>query len=1504
LPAIPRRGGAGPAPLSFAQQRLWFLEQVQPGEAGYHTVAALRLDGPLDLEALAWSFEQLLARHDSLRTVFRQAGGQPFQQVLGSVPFALEHVNVLAKGTPEDVIREAAREQARRPFSLTEGPLLRAAVMRLEGCHGLVVTLHHIVSDGASMGVLVAELARFYRAFRRREPARLTPLPLQYPDFAVWQRERLEGAGLDALLAWWRERLDGTPGVLELPLDHPRPAVLGAKGAACPVVIPRELTAALQELSRREGASLFMTLLAAFQVLLHRLTGSDDLVVGSPIANRGRPELEGLIGFFANTLVFRARFGQDPTFRELLARTRDEALGAYAHQDLPFEKLVEALRPDRSLSRAPLFQVAFALQEPPVLPALDDVRATLVDVAEEVSPFELSLLMHEDAGGVRGTLEYNTELFDADTASRFAARYLTLLEALALRPGTRVGALPLLTPGEQRDLVRWNATLGAVSDASTLDVLVSQQAGRTPDAPALGMRGQRLQYAQLQSRAEHLAAALARRCEPGARVAVCMDRSFEQVVALLGVLRAGLACVPLDAGAPDERLAGILRDAGAVLTLTEPHRAARLRPLGPEVLTLEPGGEGASPRDGFPSRALPDAAAFVLYTSGSTGAPKGVIVPHRGLVSQMRWMEGAFALGTGDVGLQKGGLGFVPSLCELFAPLCTGGRVVLADPTKSYDARHLVDCVVDEGVTLLEVVPSVLELLLREEGVEACVSLRHVFAGGEPLPVALTRRLHQALPGARLHNFYGATEVSGSMTWWPCEPGEPGPVPVGRAIANAEAYVLDERGQLLPPGVWGEVCVGGPVVSWGYLASPALTALKFVPDPFCGREGARLYRTGDLGRFRRDGALEVRGRIDAQLKLRGQRIEPGEIEAVLGRHPAVREVVVMAVPAGSPDARLCAWYVTRGARPSTGELRHFLRDRLPSYMVPEVFVALDAMPMSSNGKVDRRRLPEPPAHDEENRSVFVAPRSSLEQRISDVWSQVLGTGPVGVFDDFFTLGGHSLRAAEVVSRLRSALQVDVPITAVFEHPTISALAVSLADAAPAQAAGSPPLQRTRRDGPLPLSFAQAQVLDAEREGGLPGTEHLIPLSVRLKGRLDTAALEQALKALVARHEILRTTYPRVEGGPVQVIHPPPGFTLEREALASLSEEDREREVQRVASAWHTTPFDLERDVPLLRARLLELGPAEHVLLLATHRIAYDGQSLNVLIGDLSAGYEAAAAGRVAALPELPLQYADFARWQRERFEGAPAARKLAEWTRHLQGARRGRLPMDARAAGGTGPGRLTVPLEEALVTALEAQAVRQGATLFRLGLAALAAVLGRLTGEERVWIGCPSASRDALELQGLLGRFANMLVLDVDVSGDPTAEGLVRRAGEAFVEARTRELPLALLRARAFPDGIPPFTTTFNVLNHLARPLGAFDVAGLSVEALEAPPESSEYDLGVSLEPRATLELVLDYRADRLHEDTARHVARSLVSLFEAFSREPERPLSSLLSGVESPARR
>ena len=707
---------------------------------------------------------------------------------------------------------------------------------------------------------------------------------------------------------------------------------------------------------------------------------------------------------------------------------------------------------------------------------------------------------------MRGTLEYNTALFEADTASRFAERYLTLLEALAARPTPASAPCPCSRPTSGATWLvgtrRWARSRTIRPWTRWCSGRPASHRTRRPWACA----GEVLRYAELQSRAEHLANVLASRCEPGARVAVCMDRSFEQVVALLGILRAGLACVPLDAGAPDERLAGILRDAGAALTLTEPHRAARLRSLGTQVLEQE---LTASPA-GVPSRALPDGAAFVLYTSGSTGAPKGVIVPHRGLVSQMRWMEGAFALSPKDVGLQKGGLGFVPSLCELFAPLCTGGRVVLADPTKSYDARHLVDCVADEGVTLLEVVPSVLELLLREEGVGRCGSLRHVFAGGEPLPVALTRRLHETLPEARLHNFYGATEVSGSMTWWPCEPGEPGPVPVGRVIANAEAYVLDEQGQLLPPGVWGEICVGGPVVSWGYLASPALTASKFVPDPFSGREGARLYRTGDLGRFRRDGALEVRGRIDAQVKLRGQRIEPGEIEAVLGRHPSVREVVVMAVPAGAPDAKLCAWYVTRGPRPSTGALRQFLKDRLPSYMVPEVFVALDAMPMTPNGKVDRRRLPEPPAHDEEGRSVFVAPRTPMEQRIADVWSKVLGTEAVGVFDDFFTLGGHSLRAAEVVSRLRRALQVDVPITAVFEHPTISALAASLADAAPADADGSPPPTRTRRDGPLHLSFAQAQVLEAEREDGLPGTENLIPLSVRLKGRLDTTALEQAL----------------------------------------------------------------------------------------------------------------------------------------------------------------------------------------------------------------------------------------------------------------------------------------------------------------------------------------------------------------------------------------------------------
>ncbi|MCY1021696.1 non-ribosomal peptide synthetase [Pyxidicoccus sp. MSG2] len=1498
-PRIPRRSRPGPAPLSFAQQRLWFLEQVQPGEAGYNTVAALRLEGPLDSSALRWSFERLLARHDSLRTVFRQDGGQPVQRVSEAASVQWEEFERTAAGRAEESIREVAREQARRPFNLSEGPLLRVAVVRCDGCHGLVVTLHHIVSDGWSIGVLVQELAEFYRAFRRQEPARLPELPLQYPDFAVWQRERLEGAALDALLGWWRERLAGTSGVLELPLDRPRPAVLAARGASCPVVLPRALTAALQELSRREGGSLFMTLLAAFQVLLHRHSGSDDVLVGSPIANRPQPELEGLIGFFANTLVFRARFERGLTFRQLLARTRDEALGAYAHQDLPFERLVEELRPDRSLSRAPLFQVAFSLQQPPVLPTLDGVRASRVDVEEEVSPFELSLLLHEEEGEVRGSLEYNTALFEPATAARFAARYLTLLEAAAARPDTRVSALPLLTPDERCELARWNDTLGAVSDASTLDALVAAQAEKTPDAPAVSMRGQVLRYAELQARAAGLATELARRCAPGSRVAVCMDRSPEQVVSLLGILRAGCVCVPLDPGSPDERLAGILADAGAVLTLAEPHRAPRLRALGPAVLELEAASAPDSPA--VPSRSLPDGAAFVLYTSGSTGRPKGVIVPHRGLVSQMRWMEGAFALGPRDVGLQKGGLGFVPSLCELFAPLCTGGRVVLADPAKSYDARHLMECVVDEGVTLLEVVPSVLELLLREEGIGRCASLRHVFSGGEPLPAALARRLHEALPLARLHNFYGATEVSGSMTWWPCEPTDTGQVPVGRAIANAEAYVLDEQLEPLPPGVWGEICVGGPVVSGGYLAAPDTTALKFVPDPFSGRAGARLYRTGDLGRFRADGALEVRGRIDTQVKIRGQRIEPGEIEAVLGRHPSVREVVVMAPPApGSGEPRLCAWFVPQGPRPTSGELRRFLKERLPSYMVPESFVALDAMPLSPNGKVDRRRLPEPAAQDGDTQAEPVAPRSPLEQRIADVWSRVLGASRVGVFDDFFSLGGHSLRAAEVVSRLRSELQVDVPITAVFEHPTIAALAASLADAAPAGTSAGPPLTRVHRDGPLPLSFAQAQTLADERAG----TQNLIPLSVRLRGALDAAALERALEALVRRHEILRTTYRRGDGGDVQVIHPAPAFRMERESLADLPPDAREREVQRSADAWHGVPFDLEREVPLLRAKLLELGTTEHVLLLATHRMAYDGQSLNVLIGELAAGYEAFAAGRAPSLPEPHVQYADFASWQRARFTGELATRRLAAWTARLAEARPTRLPADLPPSDAPRPGRLALPLPGELVAALEALGTRQGATLFRVGLAALAALLARGTGQERVWIGCPSASRDHLELEGLLGRFANVLVLGVDVSGDPSANELLRRTGEAFIEARAQEVPSALLREHVFPGGVPPFTTTFNVLNQLARPLGAFEVGSIAVEALEAPPESSEYDLGFTFEPRASLELVLDYRADRFQEDTARRLASSLVALLQGFAREPERPLSSLLAGVAAPARR
>ncbi len=1467
---IPRRS-PGTTPLSFAQERMWFLDEMEPGSPVYAIPLALRLRGALDRDALERSLTEIVRRHEALRTTFRSDAGGPLAIVHPPHPVVL---------TVESVDDESAiAEEARRPFDLAAGPLFRARLLRTGDEHVLLVCMHHIVSDGWSTGVFTRELFALYAAFTRGPASPLPEPEVQYGDFAAWQREELSGERLDEALAYWTERLRGAPALLELPTDRPRPAVQSHHGAAHRTTLPATLVAELQALGQREGATLYMVLLAAWSVLLSRYSGQDDVVVGSPIAGRTRGEVEGLIGLFVNTLALRVDLSGRPTFPALLKQVRETTLGAFQHQDLPFEKLVEALAPERSQAHSPLFQALFSLQNTPAesihLPGLE-VEAARVE--SETTKFDLSLFATERNGELELALRYRTELFDAETTRRMLKQFSLLLETIASDPEQRAADLPLMDAAERGQvLVEWNRTATRYP-SRCIHELFEAQAARTPDAVALASEGHTLTYAELDQAANRLAHHLrARGVGPETRVAVCLERGLDMVVALFGVLKAGGAYVPLDPDYPRERLAHMLADSGAALLLTVQPLRDRLPDSAAEVLCLDIEREAIAQRPAAaPQSAVrPENLAYVIYTSGSTGTPKGAMNQHGGVANRLLWMQDRYGLDASDVVLQKTPFSFDVSVWEFFWPLAAGARLVMARPGGHRDPAYLVETIQAESVTTLHFVPSMLEHFLAEPGVEACTTVRRVVCSGEALPPELRTRFFTHL-GAELHNLYGPTEAAVDVSAWECTSDETGCVPIGRPIANTQLYVLDAERAPVPVGVPGELFIAGIQVGRGYLARPSLTAEKFIPDPFT--PGARMYRTGDRARWMANGALEYLGRVDFQVKLRGFRIELGEIEAALREQPGVREAVAV-VRGGPADPRLVAYVVGESAE--SAQLRDALRARLPEYMVPAAVVVLEALPLSPNGKVDRKALPAPDLGAE--RAGYMAARTPVEEVLCGIWAEVLGVEGVGIDDDFFALGGHSLLATRVVARAREAFAVEISLRAFFEASTPARLARYVESARRGgSAAPLPRIVPTPRGEAAPVSFAQERMWFFDQME--PGSAvYNIPQALRLRGALDVAALERALTEIVRRHEILRTTFRSDASGPVQVVHPARPIALPVEAVqdeAALEEEARR-------------PFDLAAG-PLFRARLLRLRGDEHVLLVSTHHIVSDGWSHGVFARELSALYSG------ASLPELEVQYADYAAWQRGQLSGQRLDAELAYWTERLRGAPALlEIPTDRpRPAVQSHHGvshRDTVPAP--LLARLRALGQREGATLYMVLLAAWSVLLSRHSGQQEVVIGSPIAGRTRGEVEGLIGLFVNTLALRVDLTGRPSFLDLLKQVRETTLGAyEHQDLPFEKLVEALAPERSGGHSPIFQALFSLQNaPTDAIQMAGLDVERAQVPSETTKFDLSLfATEGEGELELALRYRTELFAAETTRRMLKQFRLLLEGIAAEPDQHAADL----------
>jgi amino acid adenylation domain-containing protein len=1441
------RADAAFVSLSLQQQRFYILSRLDPSGLDNQVIQAARLSGPLDVAALEASIAAISTRHEVLRATFIERAGETVQTVGAARP-RLERIDLRpsAKHGRAAAIERHAEELLHQPFDLEKGPLLRAQLLRLgKDDHALLIKLHHLVTDGWSQRLFWEELEAFYAAGVGAAAARLPAVALQYRHFAEWQRAWLGTRAAGEQLSYWRTQLRG---LTELPLrtDRPRPEKRTGRGARHRVRLSRALSRAVKSLSRAHRVTPFMTLLAAFQCLLYRYTGHEDVAVGSLIASRNQIQIERLVGMFTNTIVLRTDLSGDPSFAEVLQRVRQATLQAYRNQDLPFEEILRTLQVSRSMDRNTLFQVMFILQNASARPpALSGVAVEFVDVDPGVARFDLTLELIEEEEGLRGWLEYSTDLFDAATIARMAAHLRTLLQAIVANADERISRLDLLPAGERaRLLVDWNDTRISRGASGSFCERFVRQAEQTPDAIAVSCAQERLSYRELARRASAIAARLAREgVGPDVLVILLAERGVDFLAAMIAVQWAGGAFLPLDPTAPAARLAQIVEHSNAPLVLADNYgtaaAAAALAQMParkrPRVLKLAELAR-SPPRIRFrPVRAAPSSLAYVIYTSGSTGVPKGVMVEQRGLSNLLVSLVSDLQLSPEDVIAQTAPQSFVIAVWQFLTPLIAGARVHICADEEVRDPVLLARQIEREGVTVLQIVPAMLRAILERvpdvPALRALGGLRWLNSTGEALPPHLCREWFRHFPGVPLVNAYGATETSDDVARHvvTAPPRAFANLPIGRPIANTSLYVLDSALQPVPIGVAGELYVGGAGVGRGYLNDPEQTARAFLPDPFSQVRAARLYRTGDLARWCAEGTLEFLGRVDYQVKIRGYRIDLKEIERVLVDHPAVQSAAVLVRDDIAAEPQLVAYVVGAGGRePQIDGLRDFLKLRLPDYMVPAGFILLDGMPLSAHGKVDRTALKEIRAQLRVPGGALVAPRDSTETALAAIWGDLLGIADIGAFSNFFDLGGHSLLAGQVLARAAKVFGVSLPIRALFEAPTIEALArrIDEARATPSQEP-APEIARAEPAGPQPVSLVQEHVLTIERE--LPNLPQFnLPFAYRLQGPLNVAALERSFAEVVRRHEALRTGFSWTEERPVAVVAPASHIDsplVIEDFAADTPNNSRARalilkkaELSAQQEAW--SPFDLTR-APLFRARLLRLGADDHVLLVVLHHVIVDGWSIGIFFEEVSKFYSAFAMSQELQLAEPALQFSDFARWQRRWSASDAAIRQFAYWKEHL----RGHAPVlptngnaDALLASPTTHEPVDFPSD--LVARLDALGRSQGGTLFMTLLTGFKALLLARSGRNDICVATAMANRSDLRTERLIGPLENTTLIRTRMDLDLPFQEALARVREAVLEAYARqEFPFEALVARLGQEEGVDSASLVQVLFVLENPL-------------------------------------------------------------------------------------
>jgi amino acid adenylation domain-containing protein/FkbM family methyltransferase len=1508
-----RKNGLLAAPLSFSQSRLWFLEQIGPGNATYNMPGRLRIDGDLQINAVTCALLEIVRRQESLRTSFRSGDGAA-QQIIESansvfaggsrfVPGVMD-----ISGLPEQQRTEAmgclALEEAKTPFDLAVVPLYRAMLIRLDRRqHVLFITMHHIVSDEWSLSVFVRELTELYGRFVSGLPSDLSDLSVQYADYTLWQRDWLHGEMLDRQVEYWRTALDGAPASVELPVDHPAPTVVSHRGGTITRELSGNLGEALRETARERGVTLFMLLFAAYEVLIYRYTGQEDFVIGTPVAGRDRVEVQGLIGFFVNMLAFRARLAPEFSFSEVLDRLKEIAAGAYSNQSLPFELLVEQLRPERDQRGSSIFNITFALEQGlPATISMSGVVASAGQTNTETAKFDLILSVVDSKPGLTANFEYRADLFDAATIERAAGHFETLLEGIVAGNHGQIAGLPLLTDAESFQLLEgWNETGADYPSREGIHQLFERQATLTPDSIAVVFEEEQLSYDHLNRGANGLANYLrGRGAGLEARVGVCAERSSEMVIALLAIVKAGGAYVPIDPDYPAERIEYMIADSAIRLVFCNENLMERVPLAADCLLSLECIRDSSSPsQSNSDIGATAENLIYVIYTSGSTGNPKAAAVPHRGVINCLSWLQREFPIGAGDAVLVKASLSFDASVWEMFWPLIVGSKAVIASQGGHRDATYLAKVIPERKVTVCHFVPSMLRVFVDEPGIASIECLDRVLCGGEALPPE-TMADFLARSRAALHNFYGPTETSIGCADWPCSPDFSGVnLPIGRPVANTRFYVLDRRLSPVPIGISGELNIAGECVAMGYLGRADLTADKFIPDLACTRPGARMYKSGDLCRYLATGDVEFLGRIDHQVKIRGFRIELAEVETVLARHQSVSECLVLARGDLGGDKRLVAYVIAAAGRAVTSsELRSFARDKLPAFMVPSSFVLLDQLPLMPNGKVDRRALPLPDIAgvlDDEYRP----PRGPVEELLAGTWQELLGAERVSRDANFFDTGGHSLLATQVVSRIRDAFRVEIPLRNIFERPVLAKLAQAVRHAIRGDSGpSSAPITRRPRGRFTPLSHAQERLwlldqLETDR------SVYNIVAGMRWQGPLSISSLEQAIFEIVRRHESLRTTFELRDGGPVQVAHPFAFHPIPLIDVSGFPEPAREMAITTLAKQEASTAFDL-RQGPLLKISLFTAGPCDHTLVAFVHHIVSDGWSMGVLTRELTALYKSFTGGEESPLDELEIQYSDFAAWHREYIKSEAVADQLQYWRGKLSGAAPIlELPSDrARPAVQTFDGStLHFELPDSLTRDLHALARRETVTLYMVLLAAFQVLLHRYSGQEDVSVGSPISNRTRKEVEPLIGFLANTLVLRAQVETGHLFRSLLRTTRETTLDAYARQdLPFELLVEAIQPVRDLSHSPLFQVLFVLQNaPQHEFAIPGVSIDPLPLDAGKAHFDLTLAMaEETGVLHAAIEYNSGIFDEATILRLFGHFQILLGAISQDAGRPISVL----------